>query len=196
MDFSQIRKWMQKMNNILEMYAQEESFTESEKNLLLDYNQRIREAIEALKLEMATTEMEATVQEVQAEVEVKKQIASPTAEPKKSIKSASAAKDLSRYAELLQIKDSGDLSGKLESTPIKDIASAFGLNERIVCQNILFDGDKSLFDATVEKLNGMSNFQEASQFLCSDIVDRFQWMDEAKMKNAQIFLKLIRRRYS
>lgn len=184
------------MNNILEMYAQEESFTESEKNLLLDYNQRIREAIEALKLEMATTEMEVTVQEVQAEVAVKKQIASPPAEPKKSIKSASTTKDLSRYAELLQIKDSGDLSGKLESTPIKDIASAFGLNERIVCQNILFDGDKSLFDATVEKLNGMSNFQEASQFLCSDIVDRFQWMDEAKMKNAQIFLKLVRRRYS
>lgn len=195
MDFSQIRKWMQKMNNILDMYAQEESFTESEKNLLLDYNQRIREAIEALKLELATTELETTEQAVQAEVAVKKQIASPPAEPKKSNKSAST-NDLSRYAELLQIKDSGDLSGKLESTPIKDIASAFGLNERIVCQNILFNGDKSLFDATVEKLNGMSNFQEASQFLCSDIVDRFQWMDEAKMKNAQIFLKLIRRRYS
>jgi hypothetical protein len=36
MDFSNIRKWMLKIENILELYSKDESFTESEKNLLLD----------------------------------------------------------------------------------------------------------------------------------------------------------------
>src|SRR6185436_5406268 len=51
MDFSNIKKWMQKMNNILELYGKDESFTQSEKNLLLDYNQKIREAISSISVE-------------------------------------------------------------------------------------------------------------------------------------------------
>ncbi|MFZ1298303.1 MAG: hypothetical protein WAT16_09695, partial [Saprospiraceae bacterium] len=51
MEFNNVRKWMQKMNTILEIYSKEESFTQSEKNLLLDYNQKIRESILTIKVE-------------------------------------------------------------------------------------------------------------------------------------------------
>lgn len=184
------------MNNILEVYAQEESFTESERNLLLDYNLRIREAIKNLQVEpllVEEPEEEAlsTTQEAAPEPAPSK-----AADPKKAVKASAVVFDEKPYAELLNWKDSGDLSGKLESTPIKEIATAFGLNERIVCQNVLFNGDKQMFDSTVEKLNGMNSYQEAIQYLCREIVDRYDWMNENKIKNAQIFLKLVRRRYA
>lgn len=190
MDFHQIRKWMQKMNNILDVYAHEEDFTQSEKNLLLDYNQRIREAIQSLKVEQVQEQASTSENGHQ------KDDAMPVEVPEPQLKKKEEKWDLSKYSELLAIKDSGDLSGKLESTPIKDIASAFGLNEKIVCQNVLFNGDKLAFETTVQKLNGMQNFEEASNYLCKEIVDAFDWMNEQKMKNAQVFLKLIRRRYS
>ncbi|MBK9108395.1 MAG: hypothetical protein IPM92_08485 [Saprospiraceae bacterium] len=157
---------------------------------MLDYNQRIREAIQSLKVEQGQ-ELVIVPENGHPMVDPMPVGVAETPHKKKEEKL-----DLSKYAELLTIKDSGDLSGKLESTPIKDIASAFGLNEKIVYQNVLFNGDKSAFDATVQKLNGMQNFEEASNYLCSEVVDAFDWMNENKMKNAQVFLKLIRRRYS
>ncbi|MBK8956012.1 MAG: hypothetical protein IPM34_10705 [Saprospiraceae bacterium] len=189
MDFNQIRKWMQKMNQILEVYAHEDDFTQSEKNLLLDYNQRIREAIQKLKVESQEQE---SISSNGHEVEKIEAPESPVAKPQRK----EAKSDLSKYSELLALKDSGDLSGKLESTPIKDISTAFGLNEKIVCQNVLFGGDKGLFENAMNTLNGLKNYDEATQFLCSEFVDKFNWMDETKIKNAQVLLKLVRRRYS
>lgn len=187
---------MQKMNNILEVYAQEESFTESERNLLLDYNLRIREAIKNLQVEPLLVEEPEEEALSTTQEAVPEPAPSKTTDPKKAVKATAVVIDEKPYAELLNWKDSGDLSGKLESTPIKEIATAFGLNERIVCQNVLFNGDKQMFDLTVEKLNGMNSYQEATQYLCREIVDRYDWMNENKIKNAQIFLKLVRRRYS
>ena len=49
MDFTQVRKWMLKMNNIMDLYEKEEGFTSTEKDLLLDYNKRIKDHINSLQ---------------------------------------------------------------------------------------------------------------------------------------------------
>ncbi|MBP8724511.1 MAG: hypothetical protein KBF37_08040 [Saprospiraceae bacterium] len=190
MDFSNIRKWMQKMNNILEVYASEEAFTQSEKNLLLDYNLRIREAILNLQLENRLAEEESRATDSSQEshsglAQVEEHVAAPTP----------AASGL-EYPELLEVKESGDLSGKLEATPIARLANAFGLNERILFQNILFDGDKQQFDSAVGKLDELKSYDEAKQYLCQSVIGKYHWTDDNKLKNAQIFVKLIRRRYA
>ncbi|HMS30361.1 MAG TPA: hypothetical protein PKD32_10940 [Saprospiraceae bacterium] len=50
-DFGPIRKWMNKMNQLMDLYADGESFTEEEKDLLLDYIRRIKKHVDALPVD-------------------------------------------------------------------------------------------------------------------------------------------------
>ena len=51
MDFAQLKKWLNKMDSILEVYSSNEEFTQTEKNLLLDYLKRIEQQIQAIQVE-------------------------------------------------------------------------------------------------------------------------------------------------
>ncbi|HEX5626326.1 MAG TPA: hypothetical protein VFX48_09935 [Saprospiraceae bacterium] len=194
MDFNTVRKWMQKMNAIMELYAAEESFTLSEKNLLLDYNQKIREAISGLKVEDAEAPAASAPAAEAPASPAAPPVAAPVAETVSSVKQAPVSNN--RYSELFQLKKMEDLSEKLEATPITSILKAMGLNERILTQNELFGGEKSAFDSAIQKLNGMDHFEEAKAYLCDELIPRYDWMDETRMKKAQWFIKLIKRKYS
>ena len=182
------------MNAIMELYAAEESFTLSEKNLLLDYNQKIREAISSLSVDDAETPaVTATANEAPASPAVPP-VTAPVLDTVIAVKQAPVSDN--RYGELFQLKKMEDLSEKLEATPITSILKAMGLNERILTQNELFGGEKSAFDSAIQKLNGMDHFEEAKAYLCDELIPRYDWMDETRMKKAQWFIKLIKRKYS
>lgn len=192
MDFTGIHRWMSKMNQILEFYADETSFTQAEKNLLLDYNNRIRNAISELKVDQP--KQDDPDQESESVTDVVEAESKPleTKSPKTSAKKSNVA----AYAELFDIKQADDLSEKLKSTSIQDIGSAMGLNERVLFQNILFNGEKQGFDSAIQKLNGFTDFSQAQNYLCDELVAQYNWMDESKLKNAQLFIKLIKRKYA
>jgi hypothetical protein len=204
MDFNKIKRWMDKMNNILELYGKDESFTQSEKNLLLDYNQKIREAISELQVEDSEPiEMIHTQNPIRKTEEIK--IIKPVekqepvvkeAIPVKSDAHADSDSDSEKYQELFLFKMAGDLSEKLESTPIDNIQKALGLNQRIVTQNDLFAGDKNSFDTAVKRLNSMNHFREAKEFLCEEIIPEYDWTHKDRIKKAQEFIKLVKRKYS
>lgn len=192
MDFTGIHRWMNKMNQILEFYADETSFTQAEKNLLLDYNNRIKNAISELKVDLPKLEepdQESEPNSDQIEAESK-----PT--ETKSNKASSKKSNLTAYSELFDIKQADDLSEKLKSTTIQDIGSAMGLNERVLFQNILFNGEKQGFEQAIQKLNAFADFSQAQNYLCDELVGHYNWMDETKLKNAQLFIKLIKRKYA
>ena len=92
-------------------------------------------------------------------------------------------------------KGAKELSDKLSSLPIKDLAKAMGLNEKILTINELFDGDHRVFDETVSKLNALSSFEEAKSYLAANVADKYAWATRGKKKKAKIFIKLIKRRY-
>jgi len=92
-------------------------------------------------------------------------------------------------------KESKELSDKLSSMPIKDLAKGMGLNEKILTINELFDGDHRVFDETVSTLNGLSSFDDAKAYLAANIAEKYAWATREKKKKAQIFIKLIKRRY-
>ncbi len=192
MEFNTIRKWMQKMNNILDVYASEEAFTESERNLLLDYNQRIRDAITALNLEEKGPQ--SSPQPIQQQEPISSN--APMVQESNQKEPKPGASDGKQFAELFEIKKAEDLSAKLESTPINDIGSALGLGERILIQNTLFNGDRSAMDAVIRKLNSLTSFDQAKEYLCAEVVGNFDWMHESRIKNAQVFIKLMKRKYS
>lgn len=192
MDFTGIHRWMSKMNQILEFYADETSFTQAEKNLLLDYNNRIKNAISELKVDQP--KQDDPDQESESVPDVVEAESKPL--ETKSSKTSAKKSNVGAYTELFDIKQADDLSEKLKSTSIQDIGSAMGLNERVLFQNILFNGEKQGFDSAIQKLNGFTDFSQAQNYLCDELVAQYNWMDESKLKNAQLFIKLIKRKYA
>lgn len=88
-----------------------------------------------------------------------------------------------------------ELSQKLSFSPIKNIHKAISINERIFTQNELFAGDHILFRSTLEQIEGMSSFEEASTFLKNGIAKDENWESGKKRKKAIQFMHLVQRRF-
>jgi chromosome segregation ATPase len=74
--------------------------------------------------------------------------------------------------------------------PIHDIAKAIAINDRFLFIRELFEGDAALFSQTINKLNTMSNLEEAKNHIQTVVKN---W-DEAS-EPAQQFLAIVQRRY-
>lgn len=88
-----------------------------------------------------------------------------------------------------------DLSDKLRLSPIEDLSRAMGINERFLTINELFGGEHEAFDRTLRTLNSLPTFAEARHFLENEIIPRYGWMDDKKLKKAQVFIQLVQRRF-
>ena len=82
-----------------------------------------------------------------------------------------------------------DLSSKLQSQPLTDIATAIGINDRFHYIKELFNGNSKNFDDTIKVLNSSPNFNEAFNYLS----ENFNWdMDDPAV---QKLLDLTRRKH-
>lgn len=88
-----------------------------------------------------------------------------------------------------------ELSQKLSFSPIKNIFKSISINERIFTQNELFGGNHVLFRATLEKIELMSGFEEASEFLQTAVAKEHTWESPKKLKKASQFMSLVQRRF-
>lgn len=98
--------------------------------------------------------------------------------------------------ELFETPQARELSEKLGELPIPDLTKAMGLNEKIFTINELFDGDQGAFKSVLQVLNNLKSFEQAQEYLITDVVNEFNWTDPGKQKKAKNFIKLIRRRYN
>ena len=88
-----------------------------------------------------------------------------------------------------------ELSEKLAAQPIRDLTKSMGLNEKFLTRDELFGKDNEAFNAALTKLNSFKNFEDASIFL-AELAIKYGWTKKGKKKKAQIFIKLVRRRYN
>lgn len=82
-----------------------------------------------------------------------------------------------------------DLASRLQSNPIKDIASAIGLNDRFLFINELFKGDAKKYDHTISILNEAHDFNEAYRY----IDENLEW--DMENENVLKILDLVRRKH-
>jgi len=68
------------------------------------------------------------------------------------------------------------------------------INEKILTCNELFGKDKNRFNDALTTLNGFGSFTEARPYLVS-LANEFGWDQKNAKKKAQVFIKLVRRRY-
>ena len=106
-----------------------------------------------------------------------------------------SAKQMEDYEALFEEKQARELSEKLSEMPIADLKKAIALNDRLLLTRELFAGDGQSFEATIQSLNGFSNFHEAKAYLIENCVVRYLWMDKKRLEEAKSFIKLVRRRY-
>ncbi len=97
--------------------------------------------------------------------------------------------------QLFSLENGTELSHKLSSLPISDLNKAMGINERIFTINELFRGDSRAFKHTMNELNQLSTFEQAKEYLASNVVNQYDWTNKQRRNKAKNFIKLIRRRY-
>jgi hypothetical protein len=82
-----------------------------------------------------------------------------------------------------------DLVTRLQTKPIKSIASSIGINEKFLFTKTLFKGDTALYAKTIEALDNASTFNDAYLYL----TDHFNWdMEEDSVMQ---ILDLVRRKF-
>jgi hypothetical protein len=74
--------------------------------------------------------------------------------------------------------------------PIRDIAKAIAINDRFLFIRELFEGDTTLFAQTIDKLNMMSNIEEAKKHMQTVVKN---W--DTTTEPTQLFLSIVQRRY-
>ncbi len=134
------------------------------------------------------SEPEGKEEEVPQEPEIlfevdEKQLETPT-EPQKA-----ETPEPERKQEIFAPKQAADLGSKLGMTPIKEIMSAIGINDRFRFRLELFNKDQELFVRTVGILNDCKSFSDALAYLQKN----FDW--DYEKKEVEEFLQIVERRF-
>lgn len=88
-----------------------------------------------------------------------------------------------------------DQSQRFANGPVRDLLRSMGINERILTINELFKGEQQVFQDTLAKLNSFSSYEEARSFLIRGAAKKYNWSENKRLKKAEVFLRLVRRRY-
>jgi hypothetical protein len=87
-----------------------------------------------------------------------------------------------------------ELSELLQDTPIKDLRKAFGVNDRYLFINELFNGDEVMFDRSIKTINAFSIYPEAEYWIRRELKVKLAWDDKSTFVIQ--FDQLVKRRFA
>ena len=90
-------------------------------------------------------------------------------------------------------KEDTSLVEKLRHTPVSDLRTAVGVNEKFQFINELFGGNYEDYTASIELLNKCKSFTDAEIFIAENIFDKYKW--EVENRNVATFMDLVERRF-
>ncbi len=86
---------------------------------------------------------------------------------------------------------SDDIAAELmRNEPLEDLRSAIGINDRYLLIRDLFDGNSSLYEATITTLNSQDSLDDAM----IHIIENFQWQNSSE--GATLLMDLLKRKYA
>lgn len=97
--------------------------------------------------------------------------------------------------QMFEMKEARDVSEKLSNTPIRDLNTAMGINDRFLTVNELFGGDASAFKSCVDQINTMESYEDAKSYLLAEVAQKFDWSAAERLKKAAGFITLVQRRF-
>ena len=96
---------------------------------------------------------------------------------------------------LFEKSEAQDQGSRFTNLPIGDIGKAMGINDRILTVNELFKGDQNKFNRVISDLNNARSYEEAKKYLIENIITTYDWTSPSKMGKAEVFIRLIRRKF-
>jgi hypothetical protein len=92
-----------------------------------------------------------------------------------------------------QQSDGPTLAERLRKTPIPNLKTAIGINQKFLYITTLFGDDKNAYAEAVDRLNSFASFIEADEYIQNVLKTRYEW----QIKNPVVkeFLELVERRY-
>jgi hypothetical protein len=81
-----------------------------------------------------------------------------------------------------------------ESTSVKDLKKAIGINDRFVFINELFRGDEVMYERSIKTINNFSIYAEAQYWMERELKTKLGW--DGSRPAVQEFYALVKRRFS
>jgi len=112
--------------------------------------------------------------------------------PKTSIAEKYAAEQKTSIAEKFAAEQKMTLADKLKMTRINDLRTSIGINQKFLFMNDLFEGENTVFNNAINRLNSCGNGDEAKTVL-SEYSMKYGWSKDSE--RVIQFFELIERRY-
>lgn len=87
-----------------------------------------------------------------------------------------------------------EVAQKLGGMPVNDLRQAIGINDKYQFIDVLFNGDKDLYERSIKTINEFRSFQEADHWIQREIMIIQGWQEDNKL--VQQFYSLLRKRFS
>ena len=126
--------------------------------------------------------------------EVKEETANPTISnvPKASIAEKYSSEQKTSIAEKFAAEQKMTLADKLKMTRINDLRTSIGINQKFLFMNDLFEGENTVFNNAINRLNSCGNGDEAKTILFEYSL-KYGWRNDSE--RVVQFFELIERRY-
>ena len=85
------------------------------------------------------------------------------------------------------------LADKLSQSKVHDLTKAFGISEKFLFMNELFEGDSDNYKRALNTLNNFSSWDDAEQELLK-LSEKYTWDQESEFVNR--FMTMVERRYA
>jgi hypothetical protein len=82
---------------------------------------------------------------------------------------------------------------KLEKAALADLGKAISLSHKFWFVAELFNGDRTAYDSSIERLNNFANVQEAQRYVQEEVIARLK--KPADPEALATFAELVQRRY-
>lgn len=86
-----------------------------------------------------------------------------------------------------------ELSQKLSNEPIRDLKKAINVNDRYQFINELFNGDETMFEKSIRKIQNSSAYPEAEYFIERELKIKMGWNQKSEL--VRYFDSLVQRRF-
>ncbi|HWB25312.1 MAG TPA: hypothetical protein VG738_07520 [Chitinophagaceae bacterium] len=90
--------------------------------------------------------------------------------------------------------NSVELGAVLQSSPVKDLKKAIGINDRYVFINELFRGDEVMYERSIKTINSFSILAEAEFWIKRELKLKLAWNETSEA--VKVFDQLVKRRFS
>ena len=87
-----------------------------------------------------------------------------------------------------------ELGTVLQSSPVRDLKKAIGINDRYVFVNELFRGDEVLYERSIKTINTFTILPEAEYWIKRELKLKLAWHEESEA--VKHFDQLVKRRFS